>query len=101
MSNHCGSQEERSKSIDLFSSSPLKALESKHRSVPRSASVDHGRVPMDISPSVPGRQQQKTSSDGDSGGGAWAKFCHECGTSYPTVLAKFCPECGEKRVYKL
>ena len=27
-----------------------------------------------------------------------AKFCHECGTSYPTSDAKFCPECGERRV---
>jgi hypothetical protein len=28
----------------------------------------------------------------------YAKFCHECGTSYPTSAAKFCPECGERRV---
>jgi hypothetical protein len=27
-----------------------------------------------------------------------AKFCHECGTCYPTSAAKFCPECGERRV---
>ncbi|CAG7734565.1 unnamed protein product [Allacma fusca] len=29
-----------------------------------------------------------------------AKFCHECGTQYPTSTAKFCPECGERRVMK-
>ena len=28
----------------------------------------------------------------------YARFCHECGTSYPTPAAKFCPECGERRV---
>jgi len=28
----------------------------------------------------------------------YAKFCHECGTLYPTAAAKFCPECGERRV---
>lgn len=29
-----------------------------------------------------------------------ARFCHECGNSYPSSVAKFCSECGEKRVFK-
>jgi len=27
-----------------------------------------------------------------------AKFCHECGESYPVDWAKFCCECGKKRL---
>lgn len=27
-----------------------------------------------------------------------AKFCHECGTSYPNAELKFCTECGAKRM---
>lgn len=93
---------DRTKSVDLFSS-PSKFLESSHRSVPRSLSVDHGRTPMDISP-VPDNSKQHhggTSNSDIYGSTNWAKFCHECGHHYPTNLAKFCSECGEKRVCKL
>ncbi|XP_060554166.1 zinc finger C2HC domain-containing protein 1A-like isoform X2 [Ruditapes philippinarum] len=27
-----------------------------------------------------------------------AKFCHECGTKYPTAQAKFCMECGIRKI---
>ncbi len=28
-----------------------------------------------------------------------ARFCHECGTSFPSPTVKFCVECGAKRIY--
>ncbi|CAL8144151.1 unnamed protein product [Orchesella dallaii] len=89
--------EDRNK-VDLFSTNKL--LQSQHRTAPRSpsTSIDHGRVPMDTSP-VPD-SRPKPSENSSEGGGVLAKFCHECGTSYPTSVAKFCPECGEKRVSK-
>ncbi|ODM93361.1 Zinc finger C2HC domain-containing protein 1A [Orchesella cincta] len=90
--------EDRNK-VDLFSTNKL--LESHHRTVPRSpsASIDQGRTPMDTTPVSDSRQKSSENSSG-SGGAVLAKFCHECGTPYPTSVAKFCPECGEKRVSK-
>ena len=26
------------------------------------------------------------------------KFCHQCGTKYPTTIAKYCYECGSRRL---
>jgi len=68
-----------------------------------SYSSENRESPMQVSPTP------ITPSD-DGGGDPWkkpasgpaagAKFCHQCGSPYPTGIAKFCSECGEKRVFK-
>lgn len=31
-------------------------------------------------------------------GSGIARFCHECGTKYPSAEAKFCSECGMRKL---
>ncbi len=49
---------------------------------------------------------QEMSRDGSSDGtrsqgsntNGLPKFCHQCGTKYPTTIAKYCYECGSRRL---
>ncbi|XP_021948990.1 uncharacterized protein LOC110846518 [Folsomia candida] len=56
--------------------------------------------PAPLTPSVPTRNESSSSDVFSPGPGSGARFCHECGNSYPSSIAKFCPECGERRVFK-
>lgn len=40
-----------------------------------------------------------SASDGQTtNGSGLPKFCHQCGTKYPTTIAKYCYECGSRRL---
>ncbi|CAG2173684.1 unnamed protein product, partial [Oppiella nova] len=44
-----------------------------------------------------GTRSQASSVNGGGGTGV-PKFCHQCGTKYPTTIAKYCYECGSRRL---
>lgn len=69
--------------------------ESTTRGSSGGSSVESSSIPTPPRDEVDGHQSQASSADGSAG---LPKFCHQCGTKYPTTIAKYCYECGSRRL---